>query len=118
MEQTKEWKLKQKLIRMCDMMFTKKRADKAKDDVLYWLLRYPRLYVADGTSEFYLCTECGEKLPQTDFMSYISYVLSEDFDSTDQDLEAIRSEVEQFKRQHFENATTTLQEKKVGDNHF
>lgn len=107
MEETREWRLKQRLCRLCDKMFSPKRAQRAKNEILYWLLRHPALYIAGDTLEFYLVNECGEKLPQADFMSYIRYALSEDLDSIDEDLEAIRIEVDRIKRQHFENAAAT-----------
>jgi hypothetical protein len=104
MEETREWKLKQRLYNMCDRMFSSKRAKRAKEDILYWLLRHPRLYVAGDTLQFYLCDECGHRLPQANFINYIAYALCKDRDSIDEDLEAIRSEVEKSKKRHFENA--------------
>ena len=99
--ESREVKLKKRLNDLCEKMFSKKRLQKAKDDVLYWLLRHPRLYIAGDTCEFYLVTDCGEKLPQANFMSYISYATSEDLDTLDEDFEAITTELETFKKLHF-----------------
>lgn len=100
---SREAKLKQRLNDLCDRMFSASRAKKAKDQVLYWLLRHPRLYVAGDTCEFYLVNDCGEKLARSDFMSYISYATSENLDSVDEDFEAITSELDHVKKLHFKN---------------
>lgn len=99
--ESREARLKQRLNDLCDRMFSKKRAQTAKDDVLYWILKHPRLYVAGDTCEFYLVTDCGNRLPQANFMSYISYATSEDLDTLDEDFEAITRELETLKNIHF-----------------
>ena len=111
---TREWKLRQRLYDLCDRMFSPKRAQKAKEDILYWLLRHPRLYIAGDTLEFYVCNDEGTPLPQANFIGYITYVLSEDVDSVDEDLEDIRSEIEKEKKRHFEyGRATTIETKHV-----
>jgi len=93
MTDTREAGLKKKLHDLCDRMYSEKRSRELKDDVVYWLLRHPNLYICGDSFEFYLVDDEGEKLPTWNLVEYINCAAREDSSSANLSFEKIKAEI-------------------------
>lgn len=85
-------------------MFSPQRAAVAKDDVIYWILRHPDLYIKGSTLDFYLITSEGERLSEANLFDYVTYATMKKDDSgsgvsREEKFEAIAAELKQQQEQ-------------------
>ena len=105
MESSRELFLKKRLESLCDRMFSPQRAAVAKDDVIYWILRHPDLYIKGSTLDFYLITSEGERLSEANLFDYVTYATMKKDDSggggvsREEKFEAIAAELKQQQEQ-------------------
>lgn len=98
---TREGRLRQKLNDICDRMYSARRSREIKDEIVYWVLRHPNLYIKGDSLEFYLVTDEGLKLPTWNLLEYINYAARDCPASRDPMFEKIKKEILKQKNKQF-----------------
>ena len=74
---TREYRLKKKILELCDYVFLPNRSKVAKNIFTGKILKHPNLYISEDDKNFYLVVEStGKKTPIVGIFEYICYTTS------------------------------------------